>query len=152
MLSIQLVDGGTVNPVPFDLLTDAEAAAAGLTFINECGVDPGIDHMSAMRVIHDAEVKGGKVLLAGQPVADAIGADGPVKLGVRPEHLDLDRAGIRVRGWPALVDQGDSVALRILDSQTSAASAMRAGLRRLLMGSVARNVVLHAPCSVMVAR
>ncbi len=39
-----------------------EAAAAGLTFINECGADPGIDHMSAMRVIHDAQSKGGKVV------------------------------------------------------------------------------------------
>ena len=26
------------------------------------------------------------------------------------------------------------------------------GLRRLLLGSVARNVLLHAPCSVMVVR
>jgi len=40
----------------------AEVAAAGLTFINECGVDPGIDHMSAMRVIHGAEAAGGKVV------------------------------------------------------------------------------------------
>ena len=28
----------------------------------------------------------------------------------------------------------------------------RTGLRRLLMGSVARNVVIHAPCSVLLAR
>ena len=28
----------------------------------------------------------------------------------------------------------------------------RTGLRRLLMGSVARNVLLHADCSVLVAR
>jgi saccharopine dehydrogenase-like NADP-dependent oxidoreductase len=39
-----------------------EATSKGLTFINECGVDPGIDHMSAMRVIHDAESKGGRVV------------------------------------------------------------------------------------------
>lgn len=41
---------------------DAEVKAAGLTFINECGVDPGIDHMSAMRVIHAAEGRGGKLV------------------------------------------------------------------------------------------
>ncbi len=40
---------------------DGDAKSAGLTFLNECGVDPGIDHMSAMRVIHDAESKGGTV-------------------------------------------------------------------------------------------
>ncbi len=39
-----------------------EVVAAGLTFINECGVDPGIDHMSAMRLIHDAKSKGGKIV------------------------------------------------------------------------------------------
>ena len=40
---------------------DADVRAAGLTFINECGVDPGLDHMSAMRVIHAAQAAGGKV-------------------------------------------------------------------------------------------
>ncbi|WP_299620836.1 sn-glycerol-3-phosphate ABC transporter ATP-binding protein UgpC [uncultured Tateyamaria sp.] len=50
----------------------------------------------AMNIV-DAEVKGGKILLGGQPVADTVGADGPVKLGVRPEHLVPDDAGpIRV--------------------------------------------------------
>jgi sn-glycerol 3-phosphate transport system ATP-binding protein len=46
----------------------------------------------AMNII-DAEVKDGQVLMGGQVVADAIGADGPVKLGVRPEHLVPDDAG-----------------------------------------------------------
>ncbi len=44
------------------LAMDAEVKAKGLTFINECGVDPGTDHMSAMRVIHAAQAKGGKVV------------------------------------------------------------------------------------------
>jgi len=51
----------------------------------------------AMNII-DAQVKDGKVILGDQLVADAIGADGPVKFGVRPEHLVADDAGpIRVR-------------------------------------------------------
>jgi saccharopine dehydrogenase-like NADP-dependent oxidoreductase len=40
----------------------ADAVAADLTFINECGVDPGIDHMSAMRIIHQAESEGSRVV------------------------------------------------------------------------------------------
>jgi saccharopine dehydrogenase (NADP+, L-glutamate forming)/spermidine synthase len=40
---------------------DAEAKAAGLLFLNEIGLDPGIDHMSAMRIIHQVENRGGKV-------------------------------------------------------------------------------------------
>jgi ATP-dependent helicase HrpA len=50
-----------------------------------------------------------------------------------PQSLELDRGGMRLRGYPALVDHGDSVAIRVLDSDESAAIAMRAGLRRLLM-------------------
>lgn len=33
----------------------------GLLFIGEMGLDPGIDHMSAMQIIHDLERKGAKV-------------------------------------------------------------------------------------------
>jgi len=41
---------------------DDKAKDAGILILNECGLDPGIDHMSAMRVIHDVEEKGGKVV------------------------------------------------------------------------------------------
>ena len=42
---------------------DAAAQANGLVFMNEIGLDPGIDHMSAMKVIHEIEAKGGKMIL-----------------------------------------------------------------------------------------
>jgi saccharopine dehydrogenase-like NADP-dependent oxidoreductase len=42
---------------------DKEAKAKGLVFMNEIGVDPGIDHMSAMKVIDNIRDKGGKLLL-----------------------------------------------------------------------------------------
>jgi saccharopine dehydrogenase (NADP+, L-glutamate forming)/spermidine synthase len=41
---------------------DKKAKIAGILILNECGLDPGIDHMSAMRVIHDIEENGGKVV------------------------------------------------------------------------------------------
>jgi len=40
---------------------DKEAKKTGVLFLNECGLDPGIDHMSAMRIIHKVEEEGGKV-------------------------------------------------------------------------------------------
>jgi sn-glycerol 3-phosphate transport system ATP-binding protein len=43
--------------------------------------------------IVDAEIIGGKVMFGGQHVADGVGEDGPIKLGVRPEHLVPDDAG-----------------------------------------------------------
>jgi len=41
---------------------DSKAKASGILILNECGLDPGIDHMSAMRIIHDVENKKGKVI------------------------------------------------------------------------------------------
>jgi ATP-dependent helicase HrpA len=52
--------------------------------------------------------------------------------GPLPETVELDRAGIRLRGYPALVDQGESLALRVLDSPRNAAAATHVGLRRLI--------------------
>ncbi len=40
---------------------DAEAKKAGVLFMNEMGVDPGIDHMSAMRIIDSIRSKGGEL-------------------------------------------------------------------------------------------
>ncbi len=40
---------------------DTLAKEKGIVILNECGVDPGIDHMSAMRIVHDVEQRGGKI-------------------------------------------------------------------------------------------
>ena len=42
---------------------DKEVKEKGLVFMNEIGVDPGVDHMSAMQVIDNIRNKGGKLLL-----------------------------------------------------------------------------------------
>lgn len=42
---------------------DQQAKDNNLVFMNEIGLDPGIDHMSAMKVIHDIYNQGGKVIL-----------------------------------------------------------------------------------------
>lgn len=42
---------------------DTEARAKGLIFMNEIGLDPGIDHMSAMKIIDEIRAKGGRMLL-----------------------------------------------------------------------------------------
>ncbi|MDC1222300.1 saccharopine dehydrogenase NADP-binding domain-containing protein [Salibacteraceae bacterium] len=41
---------------------DEKAKKAGVVIMNEIGVDPGIDHMSAMKVLDNIRDKGGKVL------------------------------------------------------------------------------------------
>jgi len=40
---------------------DRDARSAGVLLLNEIGLDPGIDHMSAMRVIHSVQQAGARV-------------------------------------------------------------------------------------------
>ncbi|MBC8376959.1 MAG: saccharopine dehydrogenase NADP-binding domain-containing protein [FCB group bacterium] len=40
---------------------DAEAREKNLLFLCEIGLDPGIDHMSAMQIIHSVQKRGGKI-------------------------------------------------------------------------------------------
>jgi saccharopine dehydrogenase (NADP+, L-glutamate forming) len=35
-----------------------EIEGKGLLFLNECGLDPGIDHLSALKIIHEAQSRG----------------------------------------------------------------------------------------------
>lgn len=54
---------------------DAEVKKKGLIFLNESGLDPGIDIMSTMKVIDEAKEKGWKIVgyesyCGGLPVAE----------------------------------------------------------------------------------
>jgi ATP-dependent helicase HrpA len=48
-----------------------------------------------------------------------------------PEIMEVERAGSRVTGFPVIVDEGDSVALTLVDTEYEAQRTTRAGLRRL---------------------
>ena len=43
-------------------ILDNQAKKARILILNECGLDPGIDHMSAMRIIHNVKKCNGKVI------------------------------------------------------------------------------------------
>ena len=57
----------SVNMVTASYLSDAmadlhdEAAKAGITVVNEVGVDPGIDHMLAMELFHELQEGGEEI-------------------------------------------------------------------------------------------
>lgn len=60
---------------------DAEAKQKGLIFLNEVGLDPGIDIMSTMKVKDEADARGWKIVsyesyCGGLPVAEQ--ADNPL--------------------------------------------------------------------------
>ncbi|MGQ9801645.1 MAG: saccharopine dehydrogenase C-terminal domain-containing protein [Candidatus Saccharicenans sp.] len=59
-LGKHLVTASYVSPAMKAL--DSQARAKGLIFLNELGLDPGIDHMEAMRLIEAAHQAGGRVV------------------------------------------------------------------------------------------
>ncbi|NIR31807.1 MAG: ATP-dependent RNA helicase HrpA [Gammaproteobacteria bacterium] len=59
--------------------------------------------------------------------------------GELPETADFEAGGARYTGYPALVDEGESVSLRVLDTPAAADAAHRRGLRRLFMRRLARE-------------
>jgi ATP-dependent helicase HrpA len=52
--------------------------------------------------------------------------------GDLPEEIGFQRKGRKLIGYPALVDEGSSVAVRLFDLKPAADAQMRAGVRRLL--------------------
>jgi ATP-dependent helicase HrpA len=53
--------------------------------------------------------------------------------GVLPRRVAQMRGGYEVTVYPALVDEGDSVAVRVFESEPEQRAAMRAGTRKLLL-------------------
>jgi saccharopine dehydrogenase-like NADP-dependent oxidoreductase len=56
-----MVTASYISPAMQDL--DEEVKKNNLVFMNEIGLDPGIDHMSAMKVIDEIRDQGGKMIL-----------------------------------------------------------------------------------------
>jgi ATP-dependent helicase HrpA len=57
-------------------------------------------------------------------------------LGTLPREVTLPETGDTVRAYPALIDEGDSVAVRMLESAAAQRAAMITGTRRLLLLTV----------------
>jgi ATP-dependent helicase HrpA len=57
-----------------------------------------------------------------------------------PPHIDVQRGGFTMRAFPSLVDQGESVSLRLADTPEKAARWLRSGLRRLFVLKAGRKL------------
>jgi len=60
--------------------------------------------------------------------------------GDLPASIPLKRNGIALTGYPALLDRGESVSLRLLDLPAKAAIETRAGIRRLAALALHRSI------------
>ncbi len=63
--------------------------------------------------------------------------------GELPERLDVKRDGIVLSGYPALVDNGSNVSLRLLERPEVAALATHSGLRRLFILQAKDEISYH---------
>ncbi|UJB42757.1 ATP-dependent RNA helicase HrpA [Streptomyces sp. A1-5] len=60
-------------------------------------------------------------------------------VGTLPRTFETRRAGQPVKAYPALVDEGSSVAVRLFDTEAEQLSAMWAGTRRLILLNIPTN-------------
>jgi len=62
------------------------------------------------------------------------------EFGDIPETQKIEQAGVSMTGFPALVDEGDSVGLRVLDSRPTAKVSHQKGLLRLIKLTLPKEV------------
>ncbi len=82
---------------------------------------------------------------AREAIADALPIDERTglttwDLGSLPQTVEAERAGHRVVGYPALLDNDESVSLRIVTNRDLQLRVMRGGVRRLLLLTAAPSV------------
>ena len=67
---------------------------------------------------------------------------------VLPPSIDLEHGGLKLKGYPSLVDRGENVSLRLADSAERAAFDTHLGLRRLFVITASKELkkqVQHLP-------
>ncbi len=57
-----------------------------------------------------------------------------------PAEIDVRRAGVILKGYPTLIDQGETVSLRLVDAQSRANHELRYGIRRLICLTIPREL------------
>ncbi len=65
-----------------------------------------------------------------------------------PPEVDVRRGGIVLKGYPTLIDNGESVSLRLVDAPARALHELRFGLRRLICLTIPRELkqqIEHLP-------
>jgi ATP-dependent helicase HrpA len=60
--------------------------------------------------------------------------------GDLPEFIEVQQGGLSFKAYPALVDDHDSVSLKLLDNQPAAIQHSRLGIRRLFMLNARQNI------------
>ncbi|WP_152063953.1 DUF3418 domain-containing protein, partial [Escherichia coli] len=146
---------GRVTPLELPLLDSLERELRRMTGVTvdreDWHWDQVPDHLKiTFRVVDDKnkKLKEGRSLqdlkdaLKGkvQETLSAVADDGIEQSGLHiwsfgqlPESYEQKRGNYKVKAWPALVDERDSVAIKLFDNPLEQKQAMWNGLRRLLL-------------------
>ncbi len=124
----------TTQEVPADAWKESEIPAhlrMNFRIVDEAGAE-----LASGRDINDLKTKLGqaaRLTFARAPELD-FEREGLTAwdFGDLPEKIAFTRNGHPINGYPALVDEGQSVAIRLFDTPEVALAAMRGGVRRLL--------------------
>ncbi|MCR9120341.1 MAG: DUF3418 domain-containing protein, partial [bacterium] len=60
-----------------------------------------------------------------------------------PKEVEVERGGVTISAFPAIVDDGDSVSIRLFDTRESAQRNLRSGLRRLFAIAEQSSLLSH---------
>jgi len=131
-----LRDARDVTVDPAALAFDALPAHLRMTF----AVEDGGGAVLAQGFDLDALREGLRPRLRAQLAASARGRERhglrEWSIGTLPRTVSLDGTGGAVRGYPALVDEGETAGVRVFESEIAQIAAMVAGTRRLLLLTV----------------
>ncbi len=123
--------GATIMPDDFDLDAVATHLRPRFRIVDDSGqlITAGDDLAELRRAVRD------DARLAASAASHPIERDGIVRwdFGDLPPAITLQGAGHDVIAYPALIDDGDAVAIRLLSSPQEQTEMMWAGLRRLLV-------------------
>ena len=130
--------GTAVRPSDFD--PDAVPGHLQVTFVVEddhrTPLATGTD-LGALRRLLAAPVR--QAVAQATPGVERSGITG-WDFGELPRSVESERDGNRVIAYPALLDDGDSVAIRVFTTEALQTKAMRTGVRRLMLLAAPVNV------------
>ena len=134
----EVVAGAGVDPAAFDPAGVAAHLRMGFVVADDEGKvhDAGFD-LAAIKGRLASAARA--AIAAAAPLAERRGIV-EWDVGELPRVVETSRGDHVVRGYPALLDDGDSVSLRVLTNADLQQRVMRAGVRRLLVLSVAPSV------------
>ena len=127
-------------PIPADVW---DASLPPHLLVNVRVVDAAGKELGASRDVRALKSQFGEAaqltFSANDPGIERTGMKG-WECGDLPASLSFIRDGRRLTGYPALIDEGDTVAVRLLDTADAAAQAHRQGVLRLLRRALKEQV------------